>query len=199
MTDYNVVTVAILFCGGLLAGTVDAIAGGGGLITVPLLLALGLDPHVALGTNKVQASCGTAMATYNYYQNHLISVEIILKGLFFGFVGASLGAYTAQALSSEFLQRILPYFMVAIFIYCLAVPKLGVIDGKPRVPEPIFYPIAGFALGFYDGFFGPATGSFWVILLVFFLGYNLAKATAYTQSVQPQKQLDCSRLVYCRW
>lgn len=172
---------ALLFGTGFLAGTVDAIAGGGGLITLPLLVAIGLPAPIALGTNKLQSSVGTAVATYNYFKNKLISWHVIAKGLLFGFIGATLGSLTVQHISSAFLEMFLPFLMLVIFIYTIFSPKLGFVDRHQRMKEPTFYMIFGFILGFYDGFLGPGTGSFWVISLVYFLGYNLAKATAYTK------------------
>lgn len=75
----------------------------------------------------------------------------------------------------------LPFLMLIIFLYTLYTPKLGLLDSQQRMKESFFYILFGFLLGFYDGFLGPGTGSFWVIALVFFLGYNLSKATAYTK------------------
>ncbi len=172
---------ALLVGTGLLAGTVDAIAGGGGLITLPILITVGLPAHLALGTNKLQSSVGTAVATYNYYKNKLFSFQVIAKGLIFGFLGASAGSLSAQYINSFVLQMALPFLMLAIFLYTLFSPDLGLIDRHQRMKEPFFYMLFGFGLGFYDGFLGPGTGSFWVISLVYFLGYNLAKATAYTK------------------
>lgn len=181
MLTLSIQIKSLLFGAGIFAGTVDAIAGGGGLISLPLLMSIGLPAPMALGTNKLQASIGTSMATYNYFKNKLISFQILAKGLLFGFVGASLGSLTAQWIDSFLLEKILPFLMLLIFFYTLFSEKLGLLDSHPRLPEPIFYMIFGFALGFYDGFLGPGTGSFWVISLVYFLGYNLAKATAYTK------------------
>ncbi|TAK72949.1 MAG: hypothetical protein EPO11_09360 [Gammaproteobacteria bacterium] len=177
----NIILLIFLFLGGLFAGTVDAIAGGGGLISLPLLISFGLPPHIALGTNKLQASAGTFVATYNYFKNGLISLNVVLKGLLFGFLGATSGAMAAQFLDSGILQKLLPFLMVIIFIYSLYIPKLGLHDSHQKMPENIFYILFGFILGFYDGFLGPAVGSIWVITLVYFLGYNMAKATAYTK------------------
>jgi len=181
MIDMSLGMMALFFSAGLLAGTVDAIAGGGGLISLPLLISVGLPAPVALGTNKLQASIGTSVATYNYFRNKLISFQIIIKGLLFGFLGATSGSLAAQFISSSLLEKILPLLMLIIFLYTIYTPRLGLIDSKQRMKESLFYMVFGFALGFYDGFLGPGTGSFWVIALVFFLGYNLSKATAYTK------------------
>lgn len=171
----------LLFGAGLLAGTIDAIAGGGGLITLPLLINLGMPISSALGTNKLQAAIGTTVATHHFFKKKLISLQTIVKGLAFGLIGASLGALLAQYISSTLLEKILPILLLSIFTYTLYTPKLGLIDSHQRMSEHTFYIVFGFILGFYDGFLGPGTGSFWVISLIYFLGYNLAKATAYTK------------------
>lgn len=171
----------ILFLTGLTAGTIDAIAGGGGLISLPILLSLGVPPHVALGTNKLQSTVGTAVATYSYYKARLFSMNMVYKGLIFGLIGAILGSIASQWISSVLLKQLIPVLLVIIFFYTLFSPKLGVEDRKPRLSEYYFYIIFGFGLGFYDAFFGPATGSFWVFSLIFFLGYNLTKAAAYAK------------------
>jgi uncharacterized membrane protein YfcA len=171
----------LLFLTGLTAGTVDAIAGGGGLISLPMLLSVGVPPHIALGTNKLQTSFGTSIATLTYYRQGLFSLRTIYKGLLFGFLGAVLGAMAGQVISSQVLSKIIPILLVVILLYTLFSPNLGSIDAKPRLNEQLFYAIFGFLLGFYDGFFGPGTGSFWAFALIFFLGYNITKATAYTK------------------
>jgi len=171
----------LLFLTGLTAGTVDAIAGGGGLISLPMLLSVGIPPHIALGTNKLQTSVGTSIATFSYYRQGLISLRVIFKGLMWGFIGAVSGAIAGQMLSSALLNKLIPILLFIILIYTLFSPKLGSLDAKPRMNDQVFYLIFGFGLGFYDGFFGPGTGSFWTFALTFFLGYNLIKATAYTK------------------
>ena len=177
----NHLLLPLLFSVGLIAGTIDAIAGGGGMITLPLLLIIGVPPHVALGTSKLQGAAGTFVATCSYYRHGLFSLKTIYKGLIFGFIGAVLGAIAGQTLSSDILKKIIPVLLVVILIYTIFSPKLGHIDKKPRVNEFWFYVIFGFTMGFYDGFFGPGTGSLWVFALTFFLGYNFTKATAYAK------------------
>lgn len=171
----------LLFLTGLIASTVDAIAGGGGLISVPVLLGIGVPPQIALGTNKFQSSIGTAVATFSYHQHGLFTFKTIYKGLFFGLIGAVSGAVLAQVLDNSVLSKIIPVLLFAILLYSLGTPKLGHLDRESRMNEYSFYIIFGFALGFYDGFFGPGTGSLWLFSLTYFLGYNLTKATAYTK------------------
>lgn len=171
----------LLFTTGLLAGTIDAIAGGGGLISLPILLSFGVPPHVAFGTNKFQGTVGTFVATLKYYRHGLIAKEGLLPGILFGLIGGITGSVTSQMISSDFLRDIIPIFLFSIFIYTIFSPKMGQTDKQPRISLLIFYATVGFALAFYDGFLGPGTGSFWVFALTFFLGYNLIKATAYTK------------------
>lgn len=175
------VMLIILFFTGLMAGTIDAIAGGGGLISLPVLLSLGVPPHIALGTNKLQSTVGTMVATYSYYKARLFNMKMVYQGLAFGVVGTVLGSVASQLMSSAFLKQLIPVLLILIFFYTILSPRLGLEDRKPRLSEHYFYMIFGAGLGFYDGFFGPATGSFWVFSLIFFLGYNLTKAAAYTK------------------
>lgn len=169
---------SLLFAAGLVSSIIDAIAGGGGLITLPLLLFSGLPPQMALGTSKLQGAVGTFMATIKYYQHGWFTFKTISKGLVFGIVGAALGAGAGQFISNELLRKILPVLLFVILIYMIISPTLGRVERKPIMSEFWFYIIFGFTLGFYDGFFGPATGSLWVFSLTFFLGYHLRHATA---------------------
>ncbi|STX39607.1 TSUP family transporter [Legionella feeleii] len=171
----------LLFLTGLVAGTVDAIAGGGGLISLPMLLGVGVPPQVALGTNKLQGAIGTFVASYGYYRQGLLSLNTIYKGLMWGIFGTILGAVASQVLNSDILRKIIPLLLLAILIYTIFSPKLGSEDRWPKINEFWFYIFFGFFLGLYDGFFGPGTGSLWVFSLTFFLGYNFVKASAYTK------------------
>ncbi len=171
----------ILFATGLVAGTVDAIAGGGGLISLPVLLSLGLPPHLAFGTNKLQGTIGTLMAARHYYRSGWIKLEKLWVGLLFSAIGGVTGSLLTQAMSGALLKKIVPILLLSIFVYTLFSPKLGDIQKRARMCEQWFFPAAGFLLGIYDGFFGPGTGSFWVFGLTFFLGFQLTKATGYTK------------------
>lgn len=174
-------TMLLLFLTGLFAGTVDAIAGGGGLITIPVLLGIGLPPHVAFGTNKLQGAIGTSMAARRFWREGWISVAGIYRGVVAGLLGAIAGAVTNQLLDGSFLAHIVPVMLLIIFLYTVLSPNFGSQENAPKLNGWFFYLVFGFILGFYDGFFGPGTGAFWVFLLTFFLGFNLIKATAYTK------------------
>lgn len=170
-----------LFLTGLLAGTVDAIAGGGGLITIPVLMSIGLPAHIAFGTNKLQGAIGTLMAARRYWRAGWIAPKDVYFGIIIGLVGAVAGAVVIQIIDGDVLKKIVPFMLMIIFVYTILSPRLGAMDRAARMSDGLFYLIFGFALAFYDGFFGPGVGAFWVFVLMFFLGYNLIKATAYTK------------------
>jgi uncharacterized membrane protein YfcA len=170
-----------LFVTGLTAGLIDSIAGGGGLITLPVLLAIGLPPKLALGTNKFQASFGSSTAVLYHVRHGVVDLRKARLGIGCTFMGAALGAWTVQQIHSDVLSGIVPFLLVGILLYTLLTPKLGEVHTFAKINERTFYIVAGFALGFYDGFFGPGVGSFWVILFVFGLGFDLVKGTGYTK------------------
>ena len=171
----------LLFVTGLLAGTVDAVAGGGGLISLPVLLGVGVPPHLALGTNKLQSSIGTSIATWSYHRHGLVKWHTAVRGILLVLAGAVTGACLAQLISSSLLKSLIPGILLVILLYAMFAPKFGAEDREPKLSEARFFLIFGLLLGFYDGFLGPGAGSFWVFSLTYFLGYNLTKATAYTK------------------
>lgn len=173
--------ISLLFFAGFFAGLVDAIAGGGGLISLPILLSTGMPPHIALGTNKLQGCVGATVTTFRYHRLGLVSFRFAFAGLMTGAVGSVLGAALSLVIDGSVLNKIIPAILIIILIYTLCKPKLGKEDIHPRVKPMPFFLMAGFCLGFYDGFLGPAVGSFWLFLMTFFLGFNFMKATAYAK------------------
>ena len=173
----------LLFGTGLAAGFVDAIAGGGGMITLPVLLSLGLDPQHALGTNKLQATCGSGSAAWHYAQAKTVPPRDCVRGFAFSLAGAVLGTLAVQQLDPSFLKRAIPVLLLAVAIYTLLKPRLGDRDLHPRLERGWFDMLFGLVIGFYDGFFGPGTGTFWTMAFVLGLGFNLTKATGYTKVV----------------
>jgi uncharacterized membrane protein YfcA len=164
------------------AGFVDSIAGGGGIITLPALLAAGLPPHLALGTNKLQSSFGSLTAMLRYRSAGILSLRRILPGLAATAIGAALGALAVGAIDSAFLKILIPALLVAILAFMALKPRFGVEAGKARVAWLPFWLGAGLVLGFYDGFFGPGTGTFWAMALVGLAGLDLQAATANTKA-----------------
>ncbi len=175
------VIATILFFSGLVAGFVDSIAGGGGLISLPVLLSIGLPPQVALGTNKLQGSFGTLSSSYNYIRKGEFKLRDCLSGIFHTFLGAVAGAWAVQVISPNFMRHIVPILLLLVLLYTIFSPKLGYDNQKPKMNHSIFYLLFGIGIGFYDGFFGPGTGSFWTAALCIFLGFNMAKAAGITR------------------
>jgi uncharacterized membrane protein YfcA len=171
----------LLFLAALAAGFVDSIAGGGGLITIPALLSCGIDPQSALGTNKLQASFGSGSATWHYAAAGTVELRDCVRGFVVTFVAAAFGAIAVQQVGPEFLRKAIPILLVAVAIYLVLKPQVGERDLHARVPRSTFDLTFGLLIGFYDGFFGPGTGTFWAMAYVLGQGFNLTKATGYTK------------------
>ena len=163
-----------------LAGFVDAIAGGGGLITVPALLFAGLPPAVMLGTNKAQSSFGTALATWRYHRAGLFTLGPNLAAVALVLAGAAAGALVIQHVDAHALGHVIPVLLISVALYTLLSPRMHDHDGPPRLSAPAYLPIAS-AIGFYDGFFGPGTGQFFTATLVSLRGSGLTRATGLTK------------------
>ncbi len=179
--ELDIFTLFLLFLAGGFAGFVDSIAGGGGIITLPALLAVGIPPHQALATNKLQSSFGSFTATLNYAKKGLMNPKELLLGVVFTFIGAVSGAVSVQFFDAKSLEDMIIFMLIIIFIYTLASPNLGSIHTTAKLKKPLFYTLFGLLIGFYDGFFGPGTGSFWTMALILLLGLDLKAATAETK------------------
>ncbi len=175
--------LAILILGGLAAGLIDSIAGGGGLITLPLLLWAGLPPVAALATNKLQGSVGTLTATLNFLHKGHLDWRLAAPPVFCAFVGSLAGAAAVQRLDPESLRRLLPLLLLGFALFFLLSPRLSDRDARARVGAPLFALIVGLGVGFYDGFFGPGAGMFFVIGCVLLLGLRASRATALTKAM----------------
>ncbi|MCU0782099.1 MAG: TSUP family transporter [Akkermansiaceae bacterium] len=174
-------TYALLFAAGLASGFIDAIAGGGGLISVPALLAAGLPPQMALGTNKMQSSWGTLVAVRWYAKAGLVSWSQVRLTVLVTFAASCLGTWTVTRVSNDLLRAVVPWLLLAVAVYVLLSPGLGRKPSRARLGLTAFALAGGALLGFYDGFFGPGTGSFWTIACVSLLGLELTRATAFTK------------------
>ena len=178
---FNPWQLPLLFGTGLVAGFVDSIAGGGGLITLPVLLSLGYDPRQALGTNKLQATCGSGSAAWHYAEAGAVPLKDCVRGFIFCLLGAALGTMAVQQVDPSFLRQAIPILLALVAVYLLVKPQLGSEDRHARMPRSWFDLSFGLLLGFYDGFLGPGTGTFWAMAFVLCLGFNLTRATAYTK------------------
>lgn len=179
--DLSLLTLLLLFAAGLTAGFVDSIAGGGGLISLPVLLSVGLPPQVALGTNKLQGSFGTLSATINFIRKGKASLRDNLNGVVCTFIGAVTGAWAVQQIDAGFIRHLIPFMLFFVFVYTLMAKDLGTVQRQARIGHNAFFMIFGLALGFYDGFFGPGTGAFWTGALLILLGMDMTSATGTTR------------------
>lgn len=170
-----------LFIVGGVAGFVDAIAGGGGLLSIPALLWTGMSPIQAIATNKLQASMGSFTATANYVRHGLVSPRKLWFAVFMTFLGAMTGALLVQRLPNAWLETLVPVMLIIIALYFLFSKKIRLESGEQRISLTVFSVLIGFTVGFYDGFFGPGTGSFFTIAFVLLLGYALPQAIGGTK------------------
>ena len=172
---------ALLGLAGFAGGFIDSIAGGGGLITVPALLWAGLPPQLALGTNKLQSSCGTALAVWNYRRAGLMRLRVLWLGALATFLASAAGTWAVTQSDPSFLRRIIPFLLLGIAGWLWVKPEFGAETRAPRMRAGVFAIAAGVPLGFYDGFFGPGVGSFWMAGCVALLGLDLRAATGHTK------------------
>lgn len=166
----------------LLAGFVDAIVGGGGLVLVPALFATfpATHPATLFGVNKGASVWGTGIAAVQFGRRVEMRWRTLLPAAAVGFAGAFAGAWVVTAVSPAFLRRLLPAILLGVLLYTLAKKELGR-HHLPRLQgraETAAACAIGLAIGFYDGFFGPGTGSFFVFLFVRWLGYDFLHASA---------------------
>ncbi|AJC85914.1 TSUP family transporter [Campylobacter sp. RM16704] len=169
----------ILFFVAAFAGCVDAIVGGGGLITIPALFACGIPPHLALATNKLQSTFGSLTAVLAYRKS--MHIEKIALGILFTAIGAAIGTYAVLLIDQNAVKIIVLICLVLIFLYTIFKPDLGHIHNKAKMSATSFQITFGLLLGFYDGFLGPGTGSFWIFACVIFLGFSMKNASINTK------------------
>jgi uncharacterized membrane protein YfcA len=170
-----------LFLAAVLAGFIDAIAGGGGLITLPAMLLAGLPPLQALGTNKLQSLFGSGTASWNYARHGHVDIRARGPLALLAAAGAALGASAAAFIPASWLQLGLPLLLIGIAVYFALKPGHDEVARQRRLsPRAIalgFVP----AMGVYDGLFGPGTGSLLMLGLVALAGYGMLAATAHTK------------------
>lgn len=174
-------TVALLALAAFLAGIIDSIAGGGGLITIPALLLAGMPPVETLGTNKLQGLFGSGSATLAYASKGHVDLRKQLPAAACALVGSALGAVAATIVPAEIMQAALPVLLIAIALYFALKPNMGDLDRTERMSPFLFGLTVVPAIGFYDGLFGPGTGSFYMLAFVALAGYGVLKATAHTK------------------
>lgn len=171
----------VLFLVGLVAGTVDAIAGGGGLLALPALLGYGVPAPVALGTAKLQGAFGSGSAAWHYSRQGAVDLGECRLGFILTALGAVGGAFAVRWLDPQFLGLLIPWLLGVIVVYLILRPRLGETNRHHRLDRGPFYLLFGLGLGFYDGFFGPGVGSFWTIAFVTVLGHDFVRAAGHTK------------------
>jgi uncharacterized membrane protein YfcA len=173
----------VLFATGLVAGFVDTLAGGGGLLTLPMLLNICPDPKLALGTNKLQSTFGSTSATFHFARAGALSAAECRRACLLAFLGSLAGTLLVQQFDSHRLKQIVPVLLFAVSVFVWLRPKLGEKDIHPRISRLKFDFIFALGIGAYDGFLGPGTGTFLALAFMLGLGFNLAKATANTKAL----------------
>lgn len=174
-------TVLLLASAAFVAGFVDAIAGGGGLIILPSLLLAGLPPVNALATSKLQSTIGVSAAVFAFARAGALEKRFILPLLASALTGGVLGAMTAKHLPLEIIRLVIPFFLIAIALYMLLAPKLGEEARHARLGITAFAGSFGLGIGYYDGIFGPGTGTFFYIALIVMAGFTMVAAVAHTK------------------
>lgn len=171
----------LLILAAFVAGFVDSIAGGGGLITVPALLLAGANPLETLATNKLQGTfgAGTAMVTYAR-AGHVRLADQALMGLVSCTAGAA-GALVAHLMPVSLLRAVMPVILIAVALFFALKPGLSDLDRVERIRPAVFTFTAVPMIAAYDGFFGPGTGSFFMLGFVLLAGFGVLKATAHTK------------------
>lgn len=171
----------ILFSVAFVAGLIDTIAGGGGLLTIPALLYVGIPPAAALATNKLQGTFGSFTAATYFIRKKMVNIKEMKLMIMLTFLGAVLGGFALLQIDASILKHVIPVLLILIGFYFLFSPNIGSMDKEKRISVILFSFTLAFGVGFYDGFFGPATGSFFAIGFIALLGFNLTKATAHAK------------------
>lgn len=164
-----------------LAGFVDAIAGGGGLITVPVLMLAGLTPAQALATNKLQACFGSGTAAITYARAGHVRPLGQWRMALVAVAASGLGAVVALSVPADVLRGVMPFILIAVALYFWLKPGLSDQDRAVRMGPALFAATVVPVVAMYDGFFGPGAGSFYMLGFVLLAGQGMLKATAHTK------------------
>lgn len=175
--DVSLLTTGGLFVLALVAGTVDAVAGGGGLLTVPGLFAAGLEPVSVFATNKVQGVFSPFSATLHFWRQGKLSLRENALPALAAFIGGLAGALGLTHADPQALRNVAPYLLIAVALWVLFSPKLGDVERRARMRADAYGLTLVPAIAFYDGFFGPGTGTFFALSMVALRGRTLEQAT----------------------
>jgi len=174
-------TLLLLLAAGFVAGFMDAVAGGGGLVTLPILLLAGANPLTALATNKIQGLFGTATAALAYARGGHVNLRDQSGLALIAFFASIAGALLVSVLPTEWIRLILPVLLIGIAVFFATKKGLGDLDRARRISPALFAATMVPLCGAYDGLLGPGAGSFYMLAFVSLAGYGILKATAHTK------------------
>jgi len=183
LSSFTYEIIIMLFVVAVFAGLIDTLAGGGGLITIPALILAGIPPLLALGTNKFQAFVGSGTASIMMIRKKKVTFHEVKYLMLMAFVGSVIGTIAVQFIDVELLNFVIPLVLLFIGIYFLFMPKASEVDTKPKISEKVYKNIVVPSIGFYDGMFGPGTGSFLSLSGIALRGIELIKATAMAKTM----------------
>ena len=177
--DFALTTIILLCLAFFIAGFIDSIAGGGGLITLPSLLFAGVPPQFALGTNKLASHFGTGTAVFNFVRSKKVNWKVVAFGIAFSLIGSFIGSKTVLIMNQEIVGKVI-IFMLPLGVVATLIPRKGIVSGSELTKKDFYFkiPVICTIIGFYDGFFGPGTGSFLTLSFFFFNRMKLIDATA---------------------
>ena len=168
-----------------LAGIVDSIAGGGGLISLPAYLMAGLPPHMAVATNKLSSSCGTTVSAFRYLKNRCVSLPLVPSTVLAALAGSAIGARLVLARDERYIKGML--FIVLPVTAFFVLRKKSPLDTQgPALPlkkQLVIATLAAFIIGAYDGFYGPGTGTFLVLILTGLARMDVRTASGNTKCI----------------
>ena len=181
MTDIALHLLVFLFLAAFVAGFIDSIAGGGGMITIPAMLLAGIPPLETLGTNKLQSLFGSGSASLAYARHGHVRLKEQLPMAALALIGAVAGALAATVVPGDVLRAVLPVLLIGIALYFALKPSIADVDRAQRISPFVFGLTVVPVIGFYDGIFGPGTGSFFMLSFLTLAGFGVLKATAHTK------------------
>lgn len=183
LAGFSIEVLTFLFFAAAVAGFLDTLAGGGGLIALPALIISGIPPLFALGTNKLQGTIGTATATIMMLRKRAVRWHDVKYLMLAAFIGSTLGTIAVQFLNTELLNFVIPAVLLCIAVYFLISPQVTNPDHEAKVSANNYRRLVVPVIGWYDGMFGPGTGSFFALAGVSFRGQNLINSTAIAKTL----------------
>ena len=175
-----------------LAGLVDAIGGGGGLISLPACLLAGLPVHQAIATNKLSSSCGTSLATFRFLKNGLINLKLAVPSVVAAILGSTIGARLSLTVSEDIMKYILFAILPVAAFFVLNRHLFSDREGKTEVNRRTVAVciLSALIIGAYDGFYGPGTGTFLIIAFTVFAGMTVSAANAQAKVINLTSNLS---------